>query len=130
MVQEQSLEYWEVWYPEAGATGVLLARGLMDPTSAVLFHSAPDTISVEVRNESGKRLSYGADLRRTLSSPMCRLRREGERVLREDIWPGESELGSIVLLPGGEVGVLKSWWHAEDKQEWRWQVEFFNSVGP
>jgi len=128
MVQEQSLEYWEVWYPEAGATGVLLARGLMDPAWAILFHSAPDVVTVEVRDERGHRLAYGMELRRTLFSPMCRFSREGERVLREGCWPGESDLGSTVLLPGGEVGILKSWWHAADKKEWRWQVEFSNSL--
>jgi len=117
-----------VWYPDAGATGVSLARGLLDPTWGVLFHAAPDVINVEVRDEHGHRLAYGTDLRRTLSSPMCRLRREGEAIVREDTWPGESDLGSTVLLPGGEVGILKSWWHAEHKKEWRWQVEFYNSL--
>jgi hypothetical protein len=31
-----------------------------------------------------------------------------------------------VLLPGGEVGILKQWWNAEDESAWRWQVEFSN----
>jgi hypothetical protein len=30
------------------------------------------------------------------------------------------------MLPGGETGELKQWWHAEDKSEWRWTVEFYN----
>jgi hypothetical protein len=47
-------------------------------------------------------------------------------VQREDIWPRPTDLGSIVLLPGGEAGVLKAWWHADDHSEWRWQVEFYN----
>jgi hypothetical protein len=32
------------------------------------------------------------------------------------------------MLPGGEVGILKSWWNAPDHKEWRWQVEFYNSL--
>jgi hypothetical protein len=33
-----------------------------------------------------------------------------------------------VLLPGGEVGILMSWWNADDRKEWRWQIELSNSV--
>ncbi len=59
---------------------------------------------------------------------MCRLRRVDGRIVREDVWPTQSDLGSLVLLPGGEVGVLKKWWHAADRQSWRWQVEFYNNL--
>ncbi|HEV8574258.1 MAG TPA: hypothetical protein VGR43_06060 [Dehalococcoidia bacterium] len=58
---------------------------------------------------------------------MCRLRRSGDSVTREDIWPREEDIGTLVILPGGEVGVLKSWWNADDRMEWRWEVEFYNS---
>ena len=40
--------------------------------------------------------------------------------------PADHDLGSPVLLPGGEVGVLLSWRNAADESEWRWQVEFYN----
>jgi hypothetical protein len=33
-----------------------------------------------------------------------------------------------VILPGGEVGILKAWWNAEDRKEWRWHVELYNSL--
>jgi hypothetical protein len=121
------LEYWEVWYPRAAATGVLIARGAMDPTESVIFHSAPDVVTVEVSDSGGRRLAYGAHLARTQQSPMCRLRRGGGSIAREDIWPVEGDIGSLVMLPGGEVGVLQAWWNAEDRMEWRWQVEFYNS---
>jgi len=124
---KDALEFWEVWDPRAAATGVLIARGHMDPTNSVILHSAPDVATVEVSDSHGARLAYGADLDRTQQSPMCRLRREGASITREDIWPQEEDLGSVVLLPGGEAGVLKSWWHADDHMEWRWQVEFYNS---
>jgi len=34
--------------------------------------------------------------------------------------------GAAIILPGGEVGILRSWWNAADGSEWRWQVEFYN----
>jgi hypothetical protein len=121
------LEYWEVWYPRAAATGVLIARGALDPTDTLIVHAAPDVMTVEVSDSRGGRLAYGADLERTQWTPMCRLRRDGSSIRREDIWPVESDVGSLVILPGGEVGELKSWWNAEDQMEWRWVVEFYNS---
>lgn len=121
------IEYWEVWYPRAAATGVLIARGGMDATDTLILHAAPDVVTVEVSDSGGSRLAYGADLERTQQSPMCRLRRSGDSVTREDIWPVEEDIGSLVMLPGGEVGVLQAWWNAEDRMEWRWVVEFYNS---
>ena len=121
-------EYWSVWYPRAAATGLLLGRGLIDGAQQMLVHAVPDVISVEVSDQDGRRLAYGQDLPQTQATPMCKLWRDGARVLREDIWPGPSELGLLVLLPGGEVGELKQWWHAADKREWRWQIELYNSL--
>jgi hypothetical protein len=57
---------------------------------------------------------------------MSYLVREGDRIRSEDGWPTQADLGRVVLLPGGEAGILKSWWHADDHSEWRWQVEFYN----
>jgi hypothetical protein len=33
-----------------------------------------------------------------------------------------------VILPGGEAAILKAWWNAEDRKEWRWQIELYNSI--
>jgi len=121
-------EYWEVWYPKAGATGLLLARGLADATRSILVHSAPEVITAEVRDEQGARLAFGKNLERTLKSPICRLRRVRGVIIREDIWPADEDLDSAVLFPGGEVGVLKTWWHSDDHMQWRWQVEFYNAI--
>jgi len=33
-----------------------------------------------------------------------------------------------VILPGGEAGILKAWWNADDRKEWRWQIEFYNQI--
>lgn len=121
------LQYWEVWYPEAAATGTLIGRGQIDPTDKIIFHAAPAVVTVEVSDEDGHRVAYGKNLQKTTESPMCLLKREGDRVVREDFWPTEADYGTVVLLPGGEAGVLQSWWNAPDQKEWRWQVEFYNS---
>ena len=121
------LQYWEVWDPRAAATGVLIARGQLGPTDTLILHAAPDVATVEISDQRGVRLAYGADLERTLESPMCRFRRRGASITREDIWPHDEDIGTLVILPGGEVGILKTWWHADDHLEWRWQVEFYSS---
>jgi hypothetical protein len=51
---------------------------------------------------------------------------DGEHITREDLWPTQNNIGQLVILPGGEVGKLISWWNADDGSEWRWQVEFYN----
>ena len=119
---------WVIWYPQAAATGLLLGRGRIDPTTELLVHAAPPVLTAEVFDPSGRRLAFGKDLPATQESPICRLFIEGDAIHREDIWPGEDDLGKLVLLPGGEVGELKSWYNAPDKREWRWQVEFYNSL--
>ena len=124
---KDALQYWEVWDPRAAATGVLIARGQLDPTDTLILHAAPDVATVEVSDSRGVRLAYGADLERSQQTPMCRLRREGASITREDIWPQKGDLGGVVLLPGGEAGILTGWWHADDRIEWGWQVEFYNS---
>jgi hypothetical protein len=105
-----------------------MARCLVDPVDSVILHSPPEVLTAEVSTQEGQRLAFGKDLPPTQQSPMCRLTRAGDRIEREDVWPSDADVGAIVLLPGGEAGVLKSWWHADDRKEWRWQIEFYNSI--
>ena len=86
-MEKRLLEYWEVWYPQAVATGLPFARGKIDSVASMMLHSPPEVLTAEVRNEQGNRIAYGKDLRRALVSPMCRLRREGRAIVREDAWP-------------------------------------------
>jgi hypothetical protein len=123
-----NLETWDLWYPKAAATGLPFARGRLDPTDTLLVHALPDYVTVAVSDDASLRLAFTADLPRTLQSPVCRLRREGTVITREDIWPTGADLGLPILLAGGEVGILKSWWHAGDKRAWRWQIELYNSL--
>jgi len=122
------LHFWEVWYPKAGATGLLVARGRCEPTERMILHSPPEMLSAEVYDTERKLIARGSDLARTQQSPMCLLRIEGDRLTREDFWPTEADVGTLVLLPGGEIAVLKEWWNAEDRKEWRWSAEFYNLV--
>jgi hypothetical protein len=126
---EKKTEKWDIWFPQAAATGLAFARAEIDPTETVIVHSAPPVMAVTVTGADGQVIAAGEGLERTLESPMTRLRREGGTLLREDIWPEKADVGTIVILPGGEAGVLVSWWNAPDQSEWRWQVEFFNRKG-
>lgn len=123
---QNDCELWDLWIADSGATGISFARGRMQPADAVLVHSAPQQVNVEVRTDAGEMLARGNDLLRTASSPMARLRRQGKAIIREDIWPTEADYGTPVILPGGEVGILQQWWNDEQHQEWRWRVEFYN----
>lgn len=121
------MEIWDVWYPSAAAQGLSFCRARIEPQDVLLLHAAPDVLRVEVRSDEGALLASGDQLR--LAGPyvpMTRLRRQGRAVTREDEWPGAEDVGRIVLLPGGEAGVLGDWWHAPDHSEWRWSLEFYN----
>lgn len=120
---------WELWIPEPGATGVLFARARVQPTDIVWTHGAPPTLAVTVREDDDRVVARGTDLTRSTERlPMTRLALSGDTIVREDRWPNDADLGSVVILPGGEAGVLKSWWNAPDESAWRWLVEFYNHV--
>ncbi len=122
----KSIQLWDLWYPQAAATGVAFARGRLDATTVLLVHAPPPMLTVEIRTDSGKRLAFGKDLPQTADRPMARLTRKGTRITREDIWPAKKDIGQMVILPGGEVGELLEWWNVEDGSEWRWRIEFYN----
>jgi hypothetical protein len=119
-------EIWDLWYPKAGATGIAFGRGRMNATGTLLVHAAPPELTVTVRNDTGEVLAEGKNLSQTADTPITRLTRHGHQLERSDIWPDASAIGQLVLLAGGEVGVLKAWWHAADHSEWRWQIELYN----
>jgi hypothetical protein len=126
---DKDIEIWNLWYPKAAAAGLPFARCRIDPHQEVLVHAAPEYLTVEIIDSEGKVVAKGIDLKATRDSPMTRLTRNGAEIKRQDIWPTTEDLGNLVLLPGGEAGVLKKWEHAEDHSEWRWLIEFYNSKG-
>ena len=125
-------EMWDLWIPAVGATGASFGRSKVDDAVAgdrLLVHAAPRTLSVWVRSdEDGSLLAQGVELERGAPGPMCFLVRDRDTIRLEDGWPTEEDLGRLVLLPGGEAGVLTMWWNAEDRSSWRWSVDFSNHV--
>jgi hypothetical protein len=122
-------ETWDLWFPQAGATGVSFARSRIEAGAApegLLVHAAPPVLDVFVRDADEALLARGTDLRRSAPGPISRLVRNGRTITLEDFWPGAEDVGRIVILPGGEAGTLQAWWHADDRSEWRWQLELSN----
>lgn len=126
MAKHKSIQLWDLWYPQAGATGISFARGRLDTVNTLIVHAPPPMLTVEIRSGKGTRLAYGQDLPQTIDTPMARLTRRGNKIVRQDLWPTQKDIGQVVILPGGEVGILMEWWNAEDGSEWRWQIEFYN----
>ena len=125
------IEVWDLWFPDAGATGVSFARSRVDSDAAgerLLVHAAPPRLEVAVRNDDGAVVARGEKLERHEEGPMSFLVRQDGEVTLEDGWPTDADLGRLVILPGGEAGILQKWWNAEDRSEWRWQVEFYNHL--
>ena len=122
----QEKQVWDLWIPDVGATGISFARGRLDATDVIIVHAAPEKLNVEVRDHQGNVLARGENLPRTTNSPMARLRRQGNEITREDIWPTEVDYGTLVIVAGGEVGTLQKWWNDAGQQEWRWSLEFYN----
>lgn len=129
-MSEPDLQTWDLWYPQAAATGLSFARCRIQPVDVLLVHSAPPVVAVDVRDgDGGGRTARGENLKATADTPITRLTVRGASVEREDIWPGDEDIGRIVLLPCGEAGRLLSWWNAPDYTEWRWEMELYNKKG-
>jgi hypothetical protein len=100
----------------------------MMATSTILAHSLPSTIDVEVREEDGTLVASAEGLKGDQPTPMALLQIDGTDIRRTQLWPSDGDLGTPVLLPGGEVGILTAWWHAPDHSEWRWSIEMHNQI--
>ncbi|HET6818696.1 MAG TPA: hypothetical protein VFH66_15820 [Mycobacteriales bacterium] len=116
--------YWDLRNPDGAMLGLEFARGVSAPTDVMLAHALPERVDVVVRDENGNVVASGDGLEHPETSPIARLRVDGDTVTRENIWPGEGEIGQLVILPGGEVGTVCEWTHADDHSSWRWKVEF------
>ena len=118
---------WELWYPGAGSTGLQLARARIDPTDVVWVHAVPRKVAVTVRQGDDRVVARGEPLAREGGyKPMTRFSISGGEVTREDRWPTDDDLGAVVILPGGEAGILTAWRNEPDGSAWRWSVEFSN----
>ncbi len=122
------LETWDLWFPNAAAAGISFARGRLNPADRLWVHAAPESLRVEVLDGDGRRRAFGDQPARTSPSslPMTLLTLRDGAVDRLDRWPTDADIGDAVILPGGEVGIIRSWWNDEAGREWRWTVEFYN----
>ena len=117
---------WDLWIPDAASRGISFARAAAAYSERVFVHAAPTVLRVEVSDDRGQRIAFGDQLWRQSDSPMTLLTVRNRQVTRTDIWPADGDLGTLVILPGGEAGTLAAWWHAPDHSEWRWSVKFHN----
>lgn len=119
---------WEIRNPDGASMGLEVARARMAPHDDVLAHALPERADVEVFDDAGSLKARGRDLPGAIASPIARLSIRGDVVERQNVWPDDSDIGKPVILPGGEVGILMAWWHAEDRSSWRWTIELSNHV--
>jgi hypothetical protein len=119
--------YWSIRSSDGGMNGLEFCRALTaGDLRHVLLHAAPSHAEVEVRTDEGELVVSGTAERSDDYSPITELRLIGSAIERREIWPTDEHLGLPVLLPGGEVGVLTAWRHADDRSWWQWSVEFSN----
>jgi hypothetical protein len=120
---------WALRSADGGSQGLEFARSKIDEVDSVLVHAAPSELDVEVFANGERLIAIGAHLRATEDTPMTRLTIDGMRVRREQMWPGAEDLGSVVLLPGGEAGVLQSWSTDDEHRRWVWTLELRGGDG-
>ncbi|MHB8512090.1 MAG: DUF7712 family protein [Actinomycetota bacterium] len=118
---------WQIRIPDAGATGVEFARGRLAASDRLVAHALPETVDVEVRTEQGELVAVGRGLTQKRDTPMDLLSISGQSVQRTNGWPKREDIGLPVILCGGEVGILRTWWNTEDGREWRWTIELHNA---
>jgi hypothetical protein len=115
-----------IWEIRASGDDVTFARGQLVAATRVLGHSLPESIDIEVRELDGPTVATAKDLRGKEATPMAELEINDDAIRRKQMWPSDDDLGTPVILPGGEVGILTAWWHAPDHSEWRWTIELHN----
>jgi hypothetical protein len=124
----EGVAIWEIRSPDGGSMGLEFARARLGGYARLLVHAAPSRIDIDVRDHEGTQLASAAGLEAEGATPMSRLTVGEGSIQRENVWPDDRDVGLPVILPGGEVGILMSWWNAEDHSSWRWQIELSNSV--
>jgi hypothetical protein len=121
---------WQLRSRDGGMNGLEFACCLTaGGFRRVLVHAAPAQLSLTITAEDDTVIARADVDRNGDYSPMTLLDLDGSDVRRTEVWPGTELTGVPVLLPGGEVGVLRYWEHAPDHSWWRWSVEFSNHTG-
>jgi len=122
--------FWDIRSRDGGMNGLEFARCTTAGGFArVLVHAAPARMAVEIRAGDGTGIATGDLDRDGGYVPMTLLTVDDGALRRSEVWPSEEHHGLPVLLAGGEVGMLREWWHAEDHSWWRWTLELSNHTG-
>jgi hypothetical protein len=117
---------WEIRNPDGAAMGMEFALGRSGEHPIMLAHALPERADITVRDDEGRLVASGRDLRGEGPTPIARLTVAEGAVSRENVWPAETDLGLPVILAGGEIGILTAWWNADDHRSWRWSIELSN----
>ncbi len=121
---------WSIRSGDGGMNGLEFALATTaGDFSAVLIHAAPSRAQVEIRRDDGVLVAQGEVARQGDYSPMTLLELGEDGLRRQEVWPDQRLYGLPVVLPGGEVGILERWEHAEDRSWWRWSIELSNHTG-
>ena len=115
---------WLLRSTDGGAQGLEFARAHTDVVSTLLVHAAPAALNVDVLENGERLIATGRDLDADGEpAPMARLFIDGVRVVRSTIWPDDADVGSVVLLAGGEAGILRAWSNDPERSRWTWSLE-------
>lgn len=119
---------WSIRSGDGGMNGLEFCKALTaGDLRHVLVHAAPAHAQIEVIADDGRLVARARPEREGDYSPITELWLDDDGgIRRAEVWPDDRHLGLPVLLPGGEVGVLTAWRHAEDRTWWQWSVEFSN----
>jgi hypothetical protein len=114
-------ECWAVETSKDGERWRFFGRAWKSPGEPVLMH-APVRYLRYRQLIPQERSEWSAPLQTGGETPMSIV--SMERATRDDVWPDVSHVGLPLLLPGGEIGRLQSFEHAEDGSSWRYSLEF------
>src|SRR5207249_4139074 len=92
--------FWELRNPDGGSLGLEFARGKSAPTRTILGHALPERVDLEVRDEDGNLVASAEGLAHDAVTPMSRIVLQDGTARRENVWPGQNDLGTPVILPG------------------------------
>jgi hypothetical protein len=122
---------WSIRSRDAGMNGLEFSRlTTAGGFTQVLVHAAPALAEMEVTTEDGEPVARGrVDREGKWVSPMSLIELHDGELSRTEVWPEQEHIGMLVLLSGGEAGVLQKWEHADDHAWWRWSIEFSNHKG-
>ena len=114
-------ECWAVETSKDGERWRFFGKAWKSPGEPVLMHAPVRFVRFRqlMPTEDDE---WSEALETEVECPMSIVRME-DRV-REDLWPADEHVGLPMLLPGGEIGRLQRFEHADDGSTWRYVLEF------